>query len=102
MGFPSFMGFHRRFSTVIEVNLLFLNGGKSNARSTNPIIRFLFVALSFLIVNVWIYLIWHYLSRLIKSSRPVFSHLFTLKQMLEFLRQAVDRNYGVACEVYLT
>ena len=68
----------------------------------NPIIRFLFVALSFLIVNVWIYLIWHYISRLIKSSRQVFSHLFTLKQMLEFLRQAVDRNYGVACKVYLT
>lgn len=68
----------------------------------NPIIRFLFVALSFLIVNIWIYLIWHYLSRLIKSSRQVFSHLFTLKQMLEFLRQVVDRNYGVACEVYLT
>ncbi|MBD2438865.1 ISH3 family transposase [Nostoc sp. FACHB-110] len=67
----------------------------------NPTIRFLFVALAFLIINVWIYLVWHYLSRFKKSSRQVFSHLFTLKQMLEFLRQAVDRNYGVACEVYL-
>ena len=67
----------------------------------NPIIRFLFVALSFLIVNVWIYLVWHYLSRLKRSSLQVFSHLFTLKQMLEFLRQAVDRTYGVACEVFL-
>ncbi|MHC5722149.1 MAG: ISH3 family transposase, partial [Nostoc sp.] len=35
------------------------------------------------------------------STRQVFSHLFTLKQMLEFLRQAVDRNYGVAYEVCL-
>jgi putative transposase len=68
----------------------------------NPIIRFLFVALSFLIVNVWIYLVWHYLSRLKRSSLQVFSHLFTLKQMLEFLRQAVDRTYGVACEVFLS
>ncbi|MFN6481299.1 hypothetical protein [Nostoc sp. DedQUE07] len=67
----------------------------------NPTIRFLFVALAFLIINVWIYLVWHYLSRLKKSSRQVFSHLFTLKQMLEFLGQAVDRNYGVACEIYL-
>jgi IS4 transposase len=67
----------------------------------NPTIRFLFVALAFLIINVWIYLVWHYLSRLKRSSRQVFSHLFTLKQMLEFLRQAVDRNYGVACEVCL-
>ncbi len=62
----------------------------------------LFMALAFLIINVWIYLLWHYLSRLRRSSRQVFSRLFTLKQMLEFLRQAVDRNYGVACEVYLT
>ncbi|MCW5319410.1 ISH3 family transposase [Nostoc sp. KVJ3] len=67
----------------------------------NPTIRFLFVALAFLIINVWIYLVWHYLSRLKRSARQVFSHLFTLKQMLEFLRQAVDRNYGVACEVCL-
>lgn len=67
----------------------------------NPIIRLLFVALAFLIINIWIYLVWHYLSRLKRSSRQVFSHLFTLKQMLEFLRQAVDRNYGVACQVCL-
>ncbi|BAZ20941.1 transposase [Kalymmatonema gypsitolerans NIES-4073] len=67
----------------------------------NPTIRFLFVALAFLIINVWIYLVWHYFSCLKRSSRQVFSHLFTLKQMLEFLGQAVDRNYGVACQVCL-
>lgn len=42
------------------------------------------------------------LSRFKRSTRQVFSHLFPLKQVLEFLRQAVDRNYGVACEVYLS
>ncbi len=67
----------------------------------NPIIRLLFVALAFLIINIWIYLVWHYLSRLKRSRRQVFPHLFTLKQMLEFLRQTVDRNYGVACEICL-
>jgi putative transposase len=66
-----------------------------------PTIRFLFVALAFLIVNVWIYLLWHYVSCLKRSSRRVFSKLFTLKQMLEFLRQTVDRSYGVASEVHL-
>ena len=67
----------------------------------NPIIRLLFVALAFLIINIWIDLLWHYLSSLKRNSRKVLSHLFTLKQMLEFLRQTVDRNYGVACEVFL-
>ena len=68
----------------------------------NPIIRLLFVALAFLIINIWIYLLWRYFSTLKRSSRKVFSHLFTLKQMLEFLRQTIDRNYGVVCEMHLT
>ncbi len=59
----------------------------------NPTIRFLFIALSFLIINIWIYLLWHYVSTLKRSSREVFSHLFTLKQMLEFLRQTIDCKY---------
>ncbi len=50
---------------------------------------------------VWIVCTYKNGSRLKRSRRQVFSHLFTFKQMLEFLRQAVDRNYGVACEVYL-
>jgi putative transposase len=50
----------------------------------------------FLIINIWIYLVLHYLIRLKRSRRQAFSHLFSLKQILEFLRQAVDRNYGVA------
>jgi len=68
----------------------------------NPIIRFIFFALAFLIINIWVYLLWHYLSTLRRGPRKVFSNLFTLKQILEFLRQTVDRNYGVAREVSLT
>ena len=68
----------------------------------NPTIRFLFLALAFLIINIWIYLLWHYLSTLRRSSKKAFSHLFTLKQMLEFLRQTIDRNYGIVHEVRLT
>ena len=68
----------------------------------NPTIRFLFVALAFLIINICIYLLWHYLSTLRRSSKKAFSYLFTLKQMLEFLRQTIDRYYGVVNEVCLT
>jgi putative transposase len=62
----------------------------------------LFVALAFGIINIWIYLLWYYLSALRRSSKKALSSLFTLKQMLEFLRQTIDRNYGVVNEVYLT
>ncbi len=68
----------------------------------NPTIRFLFVALAFLIINIWIYLLWHYLRTLKRSSKKAFSYLFTLKQMLEFLRQTIDRNYGIVNEVCFT
>lgn len=67
----------------------------------NPIIRFLFVALAFLILNIWIYLLWHYVSRKRRGGRQILSKLFTLKQMLEFLRQTIDRRYQVAYQVYL-
>lgn len=68
----------------------------------NPTIRFLFVALAFLIINIWIYLLWRYLSTLKRRSKKAFSDLFTLKQMLEFLRQTIDCNYGLVREVHLT
>ena len=59
------------------------------------------MGLSFLIINICIYLVWHYLSRLKRSRWQVLSHIFTLKQMLEFLRQFVDRNYRLKSEVCL-
>ena len=60
------------------------------------------MGLAFLIINIWIYLLWRYLSTLKRSTKKAFSHLFTLKQLLEFLRQTIDRNYGVVHEVRLT
>ncbi|WP_375472245.1 cytochrome P450 [uncultured Nostoc sp.] len=36
-----------------------------------------------------------------QRQRQLLMPPFTLKQILEFLCQAIDRNYGVACEVYL-
>lgn len=91
--------YHLRFR--IESSYRMKNQCQIKTTIKNPIIRLLFVALAFLIINIWIYLVWHYLSRLKRSSRQVLSHLFTLKQMLEFLRQAVNRNYGVKSEVCL-
>lgn len=91
-----------RLRCGIESSYRMKNQCRVKTTIKNPTLRFLFVALAFLIINIWIYLLWHYLSRLRSSSRQVFSNLFTLKQMLEFLRQTIDRNYRLVCEVYLT
>lgn len=67
----------------------------------NPIIRFLFVSIAFLIVNLWIYLLWRYISRSRRGGRQLYPKLFSLQQMLGFLRQAVDRLYGVVEAIHL-
>jgi putative transposase len=53
------------------------------------VLRFLFVALAFILVNLWVYLLWGYVSRLFPEARLVYQNLFPLKTMLEFLAQAL-------------
>ncbi len=59
----------------------------------NPIIRLLYVGISFLIVNIWIYILWYKISKLRRGGRLVYQHRFNLKQMLAFLSNAVNRIY---------
>lgn len=91
--------YRRRFG--IESSYRMKNICRIKTTIKNPIIRFLFVTLAFLIVNIWIYLLWQYISRKRRGGRKILSKLFTLKQMLEFLRQTIDRRYEVAYQVYL-
>lgn len=85
----------------IESSYRMKNLGRIKTTIKNPIIRFLFVSMAFLIVNIWVYLLWQYISRKRRGGRKILSKLFTLKQMLEFLRQTIDRRYQVAHQVYL-
>ncbi|MBE9229563.1 hypothetical protein IQ264_29590 [Phormidium sp. LEGE 05292] len=52
-------------------------------------------------MNVWNYLLWQYISRKRRGSRQILSQLFTLKQMLEFLRQTIDHRHEVAHQIFL-
>ena len=67
----------------------------------NPIIRLLDVGISFVIVNIWIYILWNKISKLRRGGRLVYHHLFPLKQMLAFLSHAVNRIYEVRVLVYI-
>ena len=66
-----------------------------------PTLRLLFVGISFLLVNIWINILWRKISRPRRGGRLIFREIFNLKQMLEFLRQAVDRIYHVREAIYL-
>lgn len=67
----------------------------------NSILRLLYVGISFLIVNIWIYLLWSKICKPRRGSRLVYHNLFTLKQMLAFLSNSVNRIYGVKEKVYI-
>ncbi|MEL6139269.1 MAG: ISH3 family transposase, partial [Cyanobacteria bacterium J06628_6] len=59
----------------------------------NPAIRLLFVGISFILVNLWIYLLWTRITLRRQGGRLVLRFLFPLKTMLEFLAHAVQRRF---------
>jgi len=72
-------------------------------RTTNkkPVLRLLFVGISFILVNIWVNLLWLKISVHRKGGRLIYRQLFGLKQMLAFLCQAVERKYQVIESIYL-
>ncbi|GBG23172.1 transposase [Nostoc commune NIES-4072] len=72
-------------------------------RTTNkkPALRLLFVGISFILVNIWVNLLWAKISQPRKGGRLIYRKLFSLKQMLAFLRQAVEKIHEVVESIYL-
>ena len=66
-----------------------------------PTLRLLFVGISFLLVNIWVNLLWRRISRSRRGARLIYRDKFPLKQMLSFLRQAVDRIFQVVEAIYI-
>lgn len=91
--------YRRRFG--IESSYRLKNQCRIRTTTKKPGLRLLFVGLAFLIVNIWIYLLWRFISKPRLGGRLIYRQLFGLKQMLAFLRQAVDRIYQVVEAVYL-
>ena len=72
-------------------------------KTTNkkPVIRLLFIGISFLFVNIWVNLLWRKVCFPRRGGRLIYRELFTFQQMLSFLRQAVDKIYQVVDTIYL-
>jgi putative transposase len=92
---------HYRSRFGIETSYRMKNLCRIRTTTRNPITRLLFVALGFILVNLWIYLLWHYVSRTQRGGRVVYRALFPLKTMLEFLCHAVERHFPAKKAVYL-
>jgi Transposase DDE domain len=85
----------------IETSYRIKNGCRIRTTSKNPVVRLLFVALAFILVNLWVYLLWFCVSQTQRGGRVVYRELFSLKTMLEFLSLAVERHFPPITAIYL-
>jgi len=91
--------YRQRFG--IETSYRIKNHCRIRTTPKNPVLRLLFVALAFILVNLWVYLLWYFVSCPKPGKRVVYQNLFPLKTMLEFLAHAVERRFPVITAVYL-
>ncbi|MGC8713593.1 MAG: transposase, partial [Leptodesmis sp.] len=85
----------------IETSYRLKNQCRIRTTSKNPVVRLLFVALAFILVNLWVCLLWFFVSQTQRGGRVVYRDRFSLKTMLEFLCQAVERHFPPITAVYL-
>jgi hypothetical protein len=94
-----YQDYRKRFG--IETSYRLKNICRIRTNNKNPVLRLLFVGISFLLVNIWVNLLWRRISLRRKGSRLIYRTLFALKQMLAFLSQAIERKYQVVEGIYL-
>lgn len=84
---------HYRARFGIEASYRIKNACRIRTTTRHPVVRLLFVALAFILVNIWIWLLWSRLSLTRRGGRRVYQEYFRLKTMLEFLRHAIERQF---------
>jgi Transposase DDE domain len=93
--------YHYRQRFGIESTDRMKNNCRIRTTTKNPVLRLLFVAIAFILLNLWIYLLWHFVSRPRPGGRQVLRAIFPLKSMLEFIAHAVERHFPVVSAIYL-
>ena len=91
--------YRKRFG--IESSYRLKNLCRIRTTTKNPVTRFLYVGIAFLLVNLWVFMVWSCVSTPRRGGRQLFRVLFPLRTMLQFLRQAVERKLGVKTEIHL-
>lgn len=66
--------------------------------SANPVLRFLLMALPFVLLNLWLGLRWLLTQLPRRGGRRLQTTRFTLQRLARFIRQALDAHYGVIHE----
>jgi putative transposase len=67
--------------------------------SRNAAYRFVLIGLSFLLLNVWLVLRWHFTQVPRRGRRWLDTQRFALSRFVTFLRRALEHHYGVVHEI---
>lgn len=92
---------HYRDRFGIETSYRIKNHCRLRSTTKKPVLRLLFVALAFVLVNLWVCLLWAYICITQRGGRRVLPQYFRLKTMLEFLSHAVEQHFPKRCQVIL-
>lgn len=81
--------YRKRFG--IEASHRLMNTARARTSSTNPVIRLLYVGIGFLLMNIWIYVHWMYLSVRRKGGREPVQWAF--KTMLRQVARRIEDEF---------
>lgn len=84
--------YRRRFG--IEASYRCAGQVRGWTTSPNPAYRFLLIALSFVLLNVWIHLRWLFTQVPRRGGRWLDTQLFQLSRLVMFIIRALERHYG--------
>ena len=92
---------HYRDRFGIETSYRLKNQCRIRTTSKRPVLRLLFVSLAFLLVNIWVWLLWNFVSLSRRGGRRVYQQRFPLKTMMEFICQAIERHFPPIQQIFL-
>ena len=94
-----FEKYRRRFG--IESSYQIEERARARTTARNALLRLLWVEVSLLLQNLWIWLQWAYVSLPRQGGREILQRQFTFLRMLLFLRRAIEAHYRVVEEVII-
>jgi len=80
-----------------------MNASRARTASRDPKRRLLFVAVSFILINTWVYVKWESVSVPVRgrNGRRVIDELLPYMTVLMLVSTAINRIYGVVTRIVL-
>ena len=89
--------YRRRFG--IETSYRCASQVRGWTTSPNPVLRFLLMALAVYLVNVWVWLCWHFTQIPQRGHRQLYAQAFHLSRFARFIIHQLEEHYGIVRQI---